>query len=105
MVKEHIAYVTARQDGLWLVDVSAPARPALISHYDTVEMATGIWVSGGFGLLATRCYGVEIVDVSDPRHVRHVSTLKTGEAQFVLGARTACCTSAIGPPGSCWSPT
>ena len=81
VVKNGIAYVTARQDGLWLVDVSDPARPALISHYDSVEMATGIWVSGGLAFVATRCYGVEIVDVSNPRQVRHVSTLKTGEAQ------------------------
>jgi hypothetical protein len=80
-VKGHIAYITARQDGLWLVDVSDAAKPALISHYDTVEMATGIWVSGGLAFIATRCYGVEIADVSDPRRVRHVSTLKTGEAQ------------------------
>jgi hypothetical protein len=81
VVKDNIAYVTARQDGLWLVDVSDPAKPALISHYDTVEMATGIWVSGGLAFIATRCYGVEIVDVSDPRRVRHIGTLKTGEAQ------------------------
>jgi len=81
VIKDKIAYVTARQDGLWLVDISDPAKPALISHYDTVEMATGIWVSGGLAFIATRCYGVEIVDVSNPRQVRHVSTLKTGEAQ------------------------
>lgn len=81
VIKDKIAYITARQDGLWLVDVSDPAKPALISRYDTVEMATGIWVSGGLAFIATRCYGVEIVDVSDPRQVRHVSTLKTGEAQ------------------------
>ena len=80
-VKGHIAYVTARQDGLWMVDVSQPETPKLISHYDSVEMATGIWVSGNLGFIATRCYGVEIIDVSDPAHVRHVSTLKTGEAQ------------------------
>jgi len=80
-VKNGIAYITARQDGLWLVDVSDAARPTLISHYDSVEMATGIWVSGDLAFLATRCYGVEIVDVSNPRGVRHVSTLKTGEAQ------------------------
>jgi len=81
VVRNGIAYITARQDGLWLVDVSEPARPTLLSHYDSVEMATGIWVSGNLAFLATRCYGVEIVDVSDPRQVKHVSTLKTGEAQ------------------------
>lgn len=81
IVRDSVAYITARQDGLWLVDVSDPAKPTLLSHYDTVEMATGIWVSGDLGFIATRQYGVEIVDVSDPRQVRHISTLKTGEAQ------------------------
>ncbi len=81
VIRNSIAHTTARQDGLWLVNVSDPARPTLLSHYDSVEMATGIWVSGDVAFLATRCYGVEIVDVSDPRQVRHVSTLKTGEAQ------------------------
>ena len=81
VVNSGIAYITARQDGLWLVDVSDPTRPTLITHYDSVEMATGIWVSGNLAFLATRCYGVEIVDVSNPRQLRHVSTLKSGEAQ------------------------
>lgn len=81
VIRNHLAYITARQDGLWIVDVSDPAKPTLVSHYDTVEMATGIWVSGGLAFIATRCYGVETVDVSDPRHPRHISTLKTGEAQ------------------------
>ena len=80
-VKENIAYVTARQDGLWLLDVSNPADPNVISHYDTVEMATGIWVSGEVAFVATRQYGVELIDVSDPANPVHLSMLKTGEAQ------------------------
>lgn len=75
------AYIASRQDGLWMVDVSVDSKPTLISHYDTVEMATGIWISGDVGFIATRCYGVEVVDVSNPRQVKHLSTLKTGEAQ------------------------
>lgn len=81
VVRGQTAFVTARQDGLWMVDVSDASNPGLIGHYDTVEMATGIWVSGNVGFIATRCYGVEIVDVSDPARVRYLSTLKTGEAQ------------------------
>ncbi|MBP6784885.1 MAG: hypothetical protein KA152_13910 [Verrucomicrobiales bacterium] len=80
-IQDSIAYVTARQDGLWLIDISNPSRPAIISHYDTVEMATGICVSGPVAFVATRQYGVEIIDVSDPASPRHLSMLKTGEAQ------------------------
>lgn len=80
-IRDQIAYVTARQDGLWLIDISEDSNPRVISHYDTIEMATGIWVSGSIAFIAIRCYGVEIVDVSDPEKPRHLSTLKTGEAQ------------------------
>ncbi|QDU01024.1 LVIVD repeat protein [Gimesia chilikensis] len=80
-IKGNIAYITARQDGLWLVDISAANKPQLLSHYDTVEMATGISVSGSLAFVATRQYGVEIIDVSNPRAPQHVSMLKTGEAQ------------------------
>lgn len=81
VVRDSLAYVTARQDGFWVIDVSDAAKPTLVSHYDTVEMATGLWLSGDLAFIPTRQYGVEIIDVSDPRRVRHVSTLKTGEAQ------------------------
>lgn len=81
VVRDKIAYITARQDGLWLVDLSDETKPAILSHYDTVEMATGIWVAGSLAYVAQRIYGVEIVDVSNPRQARHVAMLKTGEAQ------------------------
>lgn len=84
-VRGTTAFVTARQDGLWLIDISDPEKPSLLSHYDTVEMATGIWVSGEVAFVATRQYGVELVDVSDPREPRHLSVLKTGEAQSCWG--------------------
>jgi len=85
VIREETAYITARQDGLWLVDVREDSAPKIISHYDTVEMATGIWVSGDVAFVATRQYGVEIIDVSDPGNPRHLSMLKTGEAQSCWG--------------------
>lgn len=85
VIREEVAFITARQDGLWLVDVRADSAPKIISHYDTVEMATGVWVSGDVAFVATRQYGIEIVDVSDPEMPRHLSMLKTGEAQSCWG--------------------
>lgn len=40
-VRDHLAYVTAREDGLFVVDVKKPGAPALLCHYDTIELATG----------------------------------------------------------------
>jgi len=83
-VRDGVAYITAREDGLFLVDVSTPARPAVLCHYDTIELATGIALSGPGAFVACRTYGVELVDVSDPRRPRHLSTVRTGEAQSVV---------------------
>lgn len=79
-----VAFVTAREDGLFVVDVRRREEPALLSHYDTIELATGIAVSGDVAFVACRNYGVELVDVSDPRRPAHLSTVRTGEAQSVV---------------------
>ena len=41
-VHDGIAYVTSREDGLYLVDVSSPDKMRILAHYDTIELATGI---------------------------------------------------------------
>jgi hypothetical protein len=44
-------------------------------------LATGIAVSGPVAYVACRNYGVELIDVRDPAKPRHLSTVRTGEAQ------------------------
>ncbi len=83
-VKEGIAYITSRQDGLFIVDVKNPAKPKLLNHYDTVEFATGVALSGKVLFVACRNYGVELIDVSDPSNPSHISLVRTGEAQSVV---------------------
>ncbi len=41
VVRGNVAYITAREDGLFVVDVSDRTAPKLLSHYDTIEFATG----------------------------------------------------------------
>jgi len=82
-VQENTAYITSRQDDLFLVDISIPENPVLLDHYDTVEFATGVAVSGDLLFVACRHYGVELIDVSDPQNPRHLSTIRTGEAQSI----------------------
>lgn len=81
-VADGVAYVSARESGLFIVDVRA-ATPALISHYDSIEFATGVAVAGDVLCIAQRHFGVELVDVTEPGHPRHLSTIRTGEAQSV----------------------
>lgn len=84
VVDDGVAYITSRQDGLFIVDVKDSANPKLLNHYDTVEFATGLELSGDILAVACRNYGVELVDVSDPSKPSHISTVRTGEAQSVV---------------------
>ena len=79
-----LAAVTSRDDGLWLVDVGDPVRPAILCHYDTIELATGVALGENVALVACRQYGLELVDTSDPARLAHLSTVRTGEAQSVF---------------------
>lgn len=81
-VSDGVAYVAARESGLFIVDVRA-AQPKLITHYDSIELATGVAVAGKVLFIAQRHFGVELVDVTDPAQPRHLSTIRTGEAQSV----------------------
>ena len=55
-----------------------------LSRHDTIEFATGICKSGDVLFVACRSFGVELIDVSDPTSPRHLSTVRTGEAQSVV---------------------
>lgn len=83
VVADGIAYVTARADGVYIIDVHDEANPKLLCHYDCIELATGVEVQGSLLFIAQRQYGVEIVDVSDPAKPVYVSKIKTHEAQSV----------------------
>ncbi|MBT3374106.1 MAG: hypothetical protein HN742_16640 [Lentisphaerae bacterium] len=80
-VRNGVAYITSREDGVFIVDVADPVKPVLLCHYDPIEVATGMAVSGKVMFVACRSHGVELVDVSDPERPLHLSTVRTGEAQ------------------------
>jgi len=80
-VQDDVAYITAREEGMFIVDVSDSTKPELLSHYNAIELATGIAVSGNVAFVACRTYGVELVNVTDPSKPLHLSTVRTGEAQ------------------------
>ncbi len=74
-------YVSARNDGMWVIDVNDPVNPKVIYHYDSVEMATGIIVHDNTVFIANRQYGVEVVDVTNPAKPKFITTIQTGEVQ------------------------
>ena len=79
-IKNGIAAISARENGLWLIDVSK-AQPKLLCHYRTIEFATGITMYKNLVLVSCRQYGVEIVDISNPKRPQYAGIIRIGEVQ------------------------
>jgi hypothetical protein len=54
VVEAGFAYITSREDGLFIVDVRDPKKPTRLSHHDTIEFATGVCKSGDVLFVACR---------------------------------------------------
>ena len=81
-----LLFLTARDYGLWIFDISDRERPKLIRRYDTTELATGVHAGNGICLVAHRVYGTQLLDITDPNQPKHLSTIRTREAQTVVAA-------------------
>ena len=85
-VRNGLAAVVGRQNGMVLVDIRNPESPRLLSRYQSIELATGIDLTEKYAYIGNRIYGVETVDISDPRHPRFLGNMLTEEAQSVRTA-------------------
>ena len=81
--REH-AFITSREEGLFIVDVREPSQPKLVHHYDTAELATAIAVSGDVAAVGNRFAGIELLDVSQPTQPKHLATIRVGEVQSLV---------------------
>ncbi|MGI5924752.1 MAG: LVIVD repeat-containing protein [Lentisphaeria bacterium] len=81
LLHRRLLFITARYYGLYIVDVTDPAQPALLKNYTTLELATGIAVAGDLLYVSLRTYGVELIDISDPANPRHLSLFRSRESQ------------------------
>lgn len=78
-----IAYLTARENGLYIIDLNG-GKPKLIGHVDTLELATGIACADGILAVTNRHMGCELFDVRDPYHPERLGDFTCiGEAQSV----------------------
>jgi hypothetical protein len=78
------AFITSREEGLFVVDVREPSQPKLVHHYDTAELATAIAVSGDVAAVGNRFAGIELLDVSSPAEPKHIATIRVGELQSLV---------------------
>lgn len=95
-------FVTSRQNGAFIINISDPDRPYVRSRYDSIEMATGMCLYQNFAFVCNRQYGVEMVDISDldnPKHIVNIFTNGTVQSCMVLegilycGQWNECCVS------------
>lgn len=69
-----VGYVAAGGGGLRVVDVSNPARPAVIGSLQTRGYAEGVAVSGTTVCLADGPYGLRVIDVSNPSNPAEIGS-------------------------------
>ncbi|MBO4595073.1 MAG: hypothetical protein J5632_00470 [Bacteroidales bacterium] len=77
-------FVSARETGVWIFDISEPAKISLISRYDGVELSTGIDAAGDAIFVGERMTGVEFVDGRNLQKAQHIRIIKTPESQSVF---------------------
>ncbi|MBO4426869.1 MAG: hypothetical protein J5771_00090 [Bacteroidales bacterium] len=77
-------FVSSRETGVWIFDISDPAKISLISRYDGVELSTGIDAAGDAIFVGERMTGVEFVDGRNPQKAQHIRIIKTPESQTVF---------------------
>lgn len=82
-VSNGFGYLTARADGLYVVDLTVPERPRLAAHVDTLELATGVAAAGQLLAVTNRHMGCELYDIADPYHPVRLGDFLCGEAQSV----------------------
>ncbi|MBE6762313.1 MAG: hypothetical protein E7551_08530 [Ruminococcaceae bacterium] len=77
------AYVSTRESGVSVCDLTNPQNPILAYQIDSLELATGIAVANGVLAITNRHMGCELYDVRDPYHPRRLNDFQCGEAQSV----------------------
>ena len=72
------AIITMRAFGACILDITDKSAPTIASTYNTVELATGLEVSGSWAFITNRYHGVEVVDISNPKKPVQKANIYTG---------------------------
>jgi hypothetical protein len=74
--------ITSRENGAYFVNIEDKSNPFIVSHYSTLEMATGLCVYGNYVFLCSRYYGLEIVDISDIYNPKFVTQITKPNEEY-----------------------
>lgn len=72
--KKHLA-VASRENGVYIINIENKAKPYVESYYDALELANDVSFSGNYMFVASRYFGVEIVDITDINNPVFVSKI------------------------------
>ena len=75
-LQDGMAYVTARANGIWIVDCRNPAKPFVAGHYPSTANCTGIDVAGDVCFVGGSKSGLEFIDVSRPQRPQLIQCVK-----------------------------
>jgi hypothetical protein len=65
-VEDNMAFASSMNGSLYIIDVSNPSSPSMISAYTTAGRPWSETISGNYVFLAEEEYGIEVVNKSDP---------------------------------------
>lgn len=82
-VCDGFAYISARESGVLICDLTDLNAPKLACRIDSLELATGISAADGLLAVTNRHMGCELYDVRDPYQPRRLGDFHCGEAQSV----------------------
>ncbi len=74
--------ITSRENGAYIVDISAKESPVILSHYDTLELASGVDIDGNYAFVCSRYFGIEIIDISNPANPVFKSLVR-GNTEYI----------------------
>lgn len=88
-VANNYAYVTAEDDGMYIIDITDPENPTIVSNIavgsgdpELFAAASAVVVAGNYAYVATA--GIDIVDISDPSNPYKVGHYDNG-ADYASG--------------------
>ena len=76
-----MAYVSARANGIWIVDCRNPAKPFVAGHYPSTANCTGIDVAGDVCFVGGSKSGLEFIDMSRPQNPQLIRCVKKEPAE------------------------
>ena len=85
VIKNNLAFIAGRENGITILDITDPFNPTILSRYDTLEFSCKVDISDNVLFTTNRQAGLEIVDITDPSNPQFLCKLDfEGEWQGVI---------------------